>query len=275
MYNNLSSEERKQRMKERRTELYKIANEQLDKVTSDSSSLLSYLRLQAFIGYDVTNTLLVMSVNPTAVCVKDYSRWKDYGYYPTLNQKGIPVIAPSKEYTKRDGTTGVNYNIKHVFDVTQTTCKEKYPKFPDKEILPFAIQYNSDIRIEYMDNTSHLNKSVCYDKITNMIYVQKGLPVDDVIRGLLREYVLIDNGHSTSLLKGERFEISCVLYMLCIKYGIDPLNTKFSLECFDYFKTKDIKSKKSILKNIKHAFDNISKRIDKGIYAQTPQHEME
>jgi len=272
--NNLSSEERKQRMKEKRMALYQVANEQLELVTSDASTLLSYLRLQAYIGYDVTNTLLVMNVNPNAVLVKDYSRWKESGYYPKEKQKGIPIIAPSKEYIKRDGSTGVNYNIKYVFDVTQTTCKESYPVFPDKEILLFGISYKSDIKTEYVDNTAHLNKSICYDKLSNMIYIQKGLPIDDVIRGLFREYILIDNAHADSLLKGERFSISCVLYMLCCKYGIDPVNTKFSLECADFFNSKDIKIKKAILKNINSVFDHISKRIDQGIFAQTSQQEM-
>ena len=38
------------------------------------------------------------------------------------NQKGIVILEPGDEYTREDGSIGVSYNPKKVFDITQTTC---------------------------------------------------------------------------------------------------------------------------------------------------------
>ena len=270
----LSKEEFKNEMKQKRLALFKKANEQLDIVTSDSSSLLKYLKLQALIGYNATNTLLVMSENPDATYIKDYARWKEFGAFPKKDEKGIPILEPSKEYTRKDGTKGINYNIKHVFDVSQTNYKGELPSTPIKESLIKAITYKTDIDIEYLDNTSHLNKSIYLDKTANKMYIQKGLSSDDMIRGLLREFVLVENGINQATLTS-RFEISCVLFMLYCKYGIEPITANFALECLDYFKNKDDKEKKMIFKNIKFIFDNITKRINYGLYAESYYQEME
>lgn len=267
----LSKAEFKEEKKKQRLALFKVANEQLDKITNDSSSLLQYLKLMALIGYNPTNTLLIFSVNPNATLVKDYSRWRELGAFPKKSTKGIPILEPSKEYTKRDGTSGVNYNIKHVFDITQTTYEIETPSLPSTERLIKAITYKDDIQIEYLDNTSHLSKSIIYEKNTNIIYIQKGLSNDDILRGLLREFVLMNASH----LNNNRFEVCCVLYMLSIKYGIESNNTKFSLECTDYFNSKDSKTKNDIFKNIKLVFDTISKRINNGLYTENYYQEME
>ena len=259
----LSKEEFANKKKEERSALYNKANEQLQVATSDASSFLHYLKLQATIGYDVTNTLLVMCTNPNATWLKDYARWKELNAVPLKAQKGIKIIRPTP---KKDGN-GVNYITVTVFDVSQTNYQNDVPTPPSKDELLAALPYKTGIRIEYLDNTSHLSKSVFYDKNENIIYIQKGLPVEDSIRGLMREYVLMENSSPTSLLKGERFEICCVLYMLSCKYGIDPINTKFALECADYFKNKDIKVKKQILKNIKSVYDGFYKRINEGLYS--------
>ena len=267
----LSKAEFREEKKKQRLALFKIANEQLDLVTDNPSSLLDYLKLMALIGYNPTNSLLVFSVNPKATLVKDYSRWRELGAFPKKATKGIPILEPSKEYTKRDGTSGVNYNVKHVFDITQTTYDIESPSLPSIESLIKAITYKDDIQIEYLDNTSHLNKSICFNKSSNTISIQKGLPNDDIIRGLLREFVLMN----AAFLNNEHFEMSCVLYMLSIKYGIESVNTKFSLECSDYFRYKDSKNKKEILKNIKFVFDSICKRINNGLYTENYYQEME
>ena len=153
----LSKEEFKKEMKQKRLALFKKANDQLDEVISDSSALLKYLKLQSLIGYNATNTLLVMSENPDATYVKDYARWKEFKAFPQKDEKGIPILEPSQEYTKKDGTKGINYNIKHVFDVSQTNYKGDLPIAPSKESLLKAILYKRNVDVEYLDTTSHLN----------------------------------------------------------------------------------------------------------------------
>lgn len=43
-------------------------------------------------------------------------------------QKAIPIIEPVKEYVRDDGSIGVLYDVRKVFDVSQTTARPCRPR---------------------------------------------------------------------------------------------------------------------------------------------------
>lgn len=46
-------------------------------------------------------------------------------------QKAIPIIEPVKEYVRDDGSIGVLYDVRKVFDVSQTTARPCLPRRVD------------------------------------------------------------------------------------------------------------------------------------------------
>ena len=84
--------------KAEREQLYKLAENQCRKITSDSKAYLSYLNLASRIDYTVTNILLVMAQKPEASVLKDNKHWKDDKYYVKKGEKGIKIIMPVGEY---------------------------------------------------------------------------------------------------------------------------------------------------------------------------------
>ena len=119
----MSKEEFAQHMKEKKNELFNRANEETMKVVGDPHSFIDFLNLQAIIDYTVTNTLLVYSQNPKATLLKDFSHWSDANAYLQKGSKGIEILEPGNEYQRRDGSIGINYNPKTVFDVSSISKK--------------------------------------------------------------------------------------------------------------------------------------------------------
>lgn len=123
----LSKEEYAQMMKEKRQALFNMANEQTFKAVENPDQYLQYLKLQSILDYTVTNTLLVMAQNPNATILKDYTHWREMNKYVQKGAKGITILEPGKEYQRQDGSIGINYNPKTVFDISQLNGKDNNP----------------------------------------------------------------------------------------------------------------------------------------------------
>ena len=70
------------------------------------------------------------------------------------------MLEPGEEYTKEDGTVGVSYNSKKVFDISQTTAKTKdRPAMKrDERLLLKAIIHNAPLKTEKpLDFKSNVN----------------------------------------------------------------------------------------------------------------------
>lgn len=266
----LSKEEFKEKMKSRRMEIFKTANSQLEKIMNDPSLYLQYLKMQSTFGYTISNTLLIMHSNPNATFLKDYSRWKELNAFPKKNEKGIAILEPSHEYIKPNGSKGVNYNIKYVFDVSQTTYDGELPhnNYPNLDKLYKALSHKSDIPVITIEGHTSYPRQVYYEPYSRQIMIQKNISNENLILGLMREYAVIEINKPESYIKESSFAIYSVTYMLATKYGLEYKDTSFATQCSEFFKNKSLKIAKKNLEDMKRVFDEISKRIDYGLYAQ-------
>ena len=77
----------------------------------------------------------------------------------------------------------------------------------------------------------------------------------------------------------DKFMVESSAYLLCQKYGIEVPNVNFSKEVSKYFDGMDTQEIKQELANIKELYDDVSKRVDRGIYHfeqnKTVQHNQE
>ena len=69
--------------------------------------------------------LLILAQKPDATQLKDFDGWKDAGASIKRQQKGISILEPGEEYEREDGSIGTSYNVKRVFDISQTTARAK------------------------------------------------------------------------------------------------------------------------------------------------------
>ena len=112
--------------KQERESAFAMIDETAQRMTNDGSLFQSYLDVQARFDRDsVGNAVLITAQKADATQLSDFKGWKNNGVFIKKGESGIVLLEPGEEYTKEDGTVGVSYNSKKVFDISQTTAKAK------------------------------------------------------------------------------------------------------------------------------------------------------
>lgn len=117
--------------KAERDELYALADATAEAVCADGGKFREYLDVQAaFRNYSATNALLILATKPDACRLGDKDFWRDQGVYIKRQEFGRPIkiVESNGEYTRDDGSIGVSYNIKRVYDISQTTAGTRAPQ---------------------------------------------------------------------------------------------------------------------------------------------------
>ena len=109
-----------------RNEAYELIDTTCEKMMTDGGTFRQYLDVQGrFDRYSVNNAILVSAQKPEAIQLKDYSSWKQSRVYVNKDAQKVTILEPSKEYTREDGSKAVSYNAKVVYDISQTSAKER------------------------------------------------------------------------------------------------------------------------------------------------------
>ena len=132
--------------KQERESAFAMIDETAQRMANDGGLFQSYLDVQArFDRYSVGNAVLITAQKADATQLSDFKGWKNNGVFIKKGESGIVLLEPGEEYTKEDGTVGVSYNSKKVFDISQTTAKVKdRPAMKrDERLLLKAIIHNA------------------------------------------------------------------------------------------------------------------------------------
>lgn len=247
--------------------LFKKANEQTKIAVSSDKNYLTFLSLQARLGYAMTNTMLVMSQEPNVLLLKDFEHWKDEGVKVNKGAKGIQILEPSGEYKRKDGSIGTNYKPKFVFDISQTnrSLMDIFPHYEINELVK-AVTYKTEIVPEVVKEDSKLPRDVYFDLTQNKIFVREKQLAEVMFQGLVREYCKAQYHQEGKA--PTPFELGSATYLVLTKYGIDMHDISFSKEVTQYFEKDDDKVIKSKLFSIKVVADNVTERMDRGLYSQ-------
>lgn len=104
---------------------YQMIDDTTIEVSKSPDKLREFLDVQAkFDMYSAANTLLIFKQMPNATQLKSFDDWNKDGIQVRQKQKSIAILEPV-EYTKSDGTPGLGYNVKRVFDCSQTNSKRE------------------------------------------------------------------------------------------------------------------------------------------------------
>ena len=214
-----------QKKKEERDRAFGLVDAALERIKTVPGALREYLDIQArFRQYSVNNALLILAQKPDATILGDFDFWRNHGLYMLKGTKGMLLLERGSEYTRKDGTVGVNYNTKKVFDVSQ--CRGLYhePGVPehDPRMLLRALLCSSPCPVKVDEGNKYCGSNeAIYDSGTKTVYVARGFTAEKMFPAAAKElaHALLDkDGY-------DRFTFdpaaSCAAYILCARAGMD------------------------------------------------------
>lgn len=209
--------------------MYQLADEAAKEIVSSPEKFKAFLDTQSRLDrYSAVNALLIYKQYPQAVQLKDFDDWSKDNIKITKGAKSISILEPV-EYAKRNGTTGISYNVKKVFDVAQTNGKR--PPAPtvnrDPKALITTMLDSSPVNVEATNELPYPNMAAFYNNEEQTLYVKRD--VGDSVA--VAQCVAQELGHAQLSINSDSysrsdmgFQAVCIGYMLCKKYGIDTQN---------------------------------------------------
>ncbi len=253
-----------------REEVYNISDKAAESL-NDPSKFQQYLDVQAkFPRYTVGNALLIMSQKPDASRIGEFDYWKENHVRIRKNEKGFYILKPGNEYKRDDGSIGVGYDAVKVFDISQTTAKQRDEKLvlSNELTLIKALVNKCPAKIEAVENIDN-NMLAAYDPQRIIISVQKGLQVDDLFRALSNEVAhayMADGNIAYDRFSNEIYAYS-TSYILCKQNGINTDKYDFS-EAKDYFDKDSPAEIREELSKIRDIVNSISESMYKVFEAE-------
>lgn len=223
-----TKEEYAQYKQNEKEKVYQAIDEMITLVSTNPEALQAYLDTQARVDrYSAANALLIMKQCPEATQLKDYTDWAEANVNIKKGAKAISILEPV-EYTKKDGTQGISYNIKKVFDVSQTTAR-KTPAptaVTDTSKYVAALLDSSDVKYELVDNMLLPNTFAQYDNEKATVFIKQDVGAEygiSLFQQLAREMSLAEIALNSDVYNRNEagFAATCSAYMLCKKYGVD------------------------------------------------------
>lgn len=200
---------------------FELADTTAEKMKGDSGLLRTYLNVQAhFDRYSVTNAILVTAQMPGATTLKDWQKWKADGVTVDRTAKKISILEPGNEFNRHDGTRGIGFNAKTVYDISDTSAKNTVAPREQRSLreLAAALIEASPVAFQTVDE---LGMPAYYDFRQQKIFVNKGLDEQHLFAGMAKEIAAAVFDFKLS--RGRdftEFQSYCVAYMLCKKNGV-------------------------------------------------------
>ncbi len=270
----LSPEEWAAKKQAEKDSVYTLIDETALEVTASPKKFKAFLDTQARMDrYSAANALLIYKQLPTATQLKDFNDWTAEDVKINKGSKSISILEPV-EYTKKDGTPGVSYNVKKVFDVSQTTGKRTPAPTAnrDPQKLVAMMLDSAPVTVETVDDLPFPGMGAMYDNEKQAILVKRGVgdsvAICQCVAQELAHAQLAVNAEAYSR-KDSGFDAVCVGYMLCKKYGVDTQN--FNISNLDRFKDKEPKEIRSDLSNVRSAMTEIHSRISEEMYRKSKE----
>lgn len=239
--------------KQEREKVFGIINDAAVQLTSSDEALKAYLDVQSrFDRYSVGNALLISVQMPEATKLADFDTWVKEGAHIEEGSTAITILEPGKEYKKEDGSTGVFWNTKKVFDVSQTNARQEAPKVSlDARVMLRALINNAPCKLELSPTLSGPFNAI-YNPDKKEIVLRQGLDAPTIFRDLSQELVLAHmdkGGYSRSACV---FTANCASYILCRKNGIPVDNFGFTHkpEGFNSMKGQDVRTELAKIRDV-------------------------
>ena len=198
-----------------RNEAYGLIDATCEKMMTDGGTFRQYLDVQGrFDRYSVNNAILVSAQKPEATQLKEKSAWKQSRVYVNKDAQKIVILEPSKEYTRDDGSKAVGYNAKEVFDVSETSAKDRQQPQEAKTMRELVSAMIDASPVDFQP-VAELEIPAYYDSSQQMIFVKTDLSEEQLFVSMAKEVsaAVFDFKHNESRDASE-FKAYCVAYMV-------------------------------------------------------------
>lgn len=255
-----------QRKQAERKEVYAMVDTTAAAIAADGAAFQRFLDTQAkFPRYSASNALLIHAQMPQATQFKSFEHWRSSGISIKRSQKGISILEPGESYTREDGSTGTAYNVKKVFDISQTNARNRAAPAPqpDDRKLIRALIHKAPVAIETVD-TIEGGVGAFYDHDRDAILVRKGMSAPDIFRSVSKELAHAElAGSREGYERGtSAFTAYCASYLLCKQHGIDVSGYDFSHLPLE-LRSDDPKGVREVLTDIRDTAEQLSLRIQR------------
>ena len=213
---------------EQRKAAYELIDNTCSEMMANGDSFRQYLDVQGhFDRYSVNNAILVSAQMPEATQLKDYGSWKQSRAYVDKDAQKVTILEPGKEYEREDGSKAVGYNAKIVYDISQTSAKDRQQPQEAKTMreLVSAMIDASPVSFVPVDD---LELPAFYDSAQQTIFIKTGLNEEQLFVSMAKEVsaAVFDCKHKESRDASE-FKSFCVAYMVSSRYGVDTKGFRF------------------------------------------------
>ena len=211
-----------------RQEAYELIDNTCSEMMADGESFRQYLDVQGrFDRYSVANAVLVSAQMPDATQLKDYNAWKQSRVYVNKDAQKIVILEPSKEYTRDDGTKAVGYNAKVVYDISETSAKDRQQAQEPKTMRELVSAMIDASPVPFVP-VADLEIPAYYDSKQQTIFIKTGLTEEQLFVSMAKEVsaAVFDFKHNESC-DASDFKSFCVAYMVSTRYGVDTRGFSF------------------------------------------------
>ena len=268
----LSPEEWKAKKKAEKDALYQMIDDTAAEIVTDPDKFRAYLDTQSQMNrYSATNALLIYKQCPAAPQLKDFDDWAEEKVSIKKGAKSISILEPV-EYTRADGTTGISYNVKKMFDVSQTTGKQNPAPTLNKDPrkLVAVMLDTAPVKVAMTDELPFPRMGALYDNDQQTIYVKRGIgdsvAICQCVAQELAHAQLSVNCKSYSR-KEMGFPAVCIAYMLCKRFGVDT--RAFAIDRIpEDWQNKEPKAIRAELTKTRGAMRDIYSHVSEQLYRQ-------
>lgn len=253
-----------------RQEAYELIDNTCSEMMADGESFRQYLDVQGrFDRYSVANAVLVSAQMPEATQLKDYNAWKQSRVYVNKDAQKIVILEPSKEYTRDDGTKAVGYNAKVVYDISETSAKDRQ-QAQEPKTMRELVSAMIDVSPVPFVPVADLEIPAYYDSKQQTIFIKTGLTEEQLFVSMAKEVsaAVFDFKHNESR-DASDFKSFCVAYMVSTRYGVDTRGFSFDRLPRE-FSEMDTQVFKGELGSMRDVLGEIQSDIFKGLEKNKP-----
>ena len=238
---------------EQRKAAYELIDNTCSEMMANGDSFRQYLDVQGhFDRYSVNNAILVSAQMPEATQLKDYGSWKQSRAYVDKDAQKVTILEPGKEYEREDGSKAVGYNAKVVYDISQTSAKDRQQPQEAKTMreLVSAMIDASPVSFVPVDD---LELPAFYDSAQQTIFIKTGLSEEQLFVSMAKEVsaAVFDFKHKESR-DASDFKSFCVAYMVSSRYGVDTKGFSFDKlpKEFEGMETQEFKGELGSMRDV-------------------------
>ena len=213
---------------EQRKAAYELIDSTCSEMMANGGSFRQYLDVQGhFDRYSVNNAILVSAQMPEATQLKDYGSWKQSRVYVDKDAQKVTILEPGKEYQRDDGSKAVGYNAKIVYDVSQTSAKDRQQPQEQKTMRELVSEMIDASPVSFVP-VDDLELPAFYDSSQQTIFIKTGLSEEQLFVSMAKEVsaAVFDFKHKESRDDSD-FKSFCVAYMVSSRYDVDTKGFNF------------------------------------------------